>query len=295
MKRFIIFIFMVLGMQVVMAQPQNLDFETWDSSSFALPYPRYWNSLQGQPDAQVTNAQNGNYAIQISVWYYYVKTVAMQMAPINYKPSALDGYYSYTGNIQAIHRTVQNDTVNDTARVCVYLTAWNTAQLKRDTIGQGITILDSTSHYKAFSCPVQYLNPNVTPDSIIIYFSPSIIRGINGMGTLGNTTNPQGYCSYMTIDNLSLQSQATGIAESADQKGIQLFPNPVSDAFTLQFDNADARTVQVYDMYGKLLTTLDTKDIKLTIPAAGLQPGVYQVSVQDRFHRTIHDLKFVKQ
>jgi hypothetical protein len=79
---------------------------------------------------------------------------------------------------------------------------WNPLSNDRDTLGYVEIDLGPVSEFTPFSGTIQYTS-SATPDSIIVSISPSFPRAI-GVGI-------NGWDSYLTVDNLSLETSA-GVA-----------------------------------------------------------------------------------
>ena len=136
------------------AQLINPDFEIWDTDSNSMTtYANSWfPDINNHYCYQASPAQNGNYALGVSVWYYYVKTNAIQKAATTTRPSALEGYYNYTDNVVM---SMAGDTISDTAMVHVLLTKFNNTTQQADTIGYGKIDLFAS---KVQICYVHVLN-----------------------------------------------------------------------------------------------------------------------------------------
>jgi hypothetical protein len=262
------------------AQLQNLNFEDWVSpfTSFTNK-PTGWNiHYDGRVDepttlfncynAPDTAAQSGNYALKLSIWYDYTKDVAFQVAPINYSPTALEGYYTYTDNV--IVPPTSNEEIPDVAQVSVLLTKWNTSLQKKDTIGMGLLDLNGTATYTKFSVNINYFSP-ITPDTIRVLLDPSLLRRDSNLSFF----SPNNTASYFTVDNLSLKNTngpATSITETAAAISAKVFPNPATDQLHI---NGFSGQGSLFDINGRQV--LDTRSLNQnsTFSLAGLPTGLY--------------------
>lgn len=213
------------------AQPANLDFENWYSDTSGNLRLFNWDYLlanSNNPSTGVfgtwrdTIAEQGLYALTVSRWYNYTDDWARQKAAMTVRPASLSGYYSYIDD-----SLVFGSAAHDTALVQVFLTKWNSASVTNDTIGYGRAELTANATYTAFSCTVFYLNSNI-PDSITINIFPtkSYPIGPKGMCVSGNK------CSYLTVDNLSLES-VNAIVPLPTQL-FQYYPNPVANTLFIK-------------------------------------------------------------
>jgi hypothetical protein len=173
MKQTVLFFAIICTALGLRAQLVNTEFETWDSTPSGSVYPHQWPLLANQYCVRDSHAYQGSYALQVSVWYYYSKTTAVQKAAINFRPMTFSGYYKYTDN--SIKSLVTQDMITDTAIASIYLTKWNLATQQNDTIGIGRVPLFATANYSQFVCPVQYSNADI-PDSVTILLDPSLAR-----------------------------------------------------------------------------------------------------------------------
>lgn len=260
------------------AQLHNLDFESWTTDSIsAQVHPDAWSfystSLSSDQNGycyQVTPAQQGDYALGVSVWYYYVKSQAVQKAAYAARPTALDGYYTYTEN--TVHSLLTNDTLSDTALVSILLTRWNDATLRADTVGYGILPLFASGDYSPFSCPVTYASA-AFPDSITIVLDPSIVRRYVDI-TDFQALSAEGTCSYLTIDALSLQTP-TGQVELQADPGFAVYPNPSSGAFTVIHRGSTRTQLAVFNAVGERVYETRATGPRTTIDLSGHPKGIY--------------------
>lgn len=253
MRKIVVWMLLLTSTQVN-AQLQNMDFESCDTSS-GFPgdsshcmFPQGWIRTGTGSDwisgfnsgnGGVADAQQGNKALQISVWYTYNKDMAYQQAPFTSFPESLNGYYKYTDN--TVGSTQQQITGPDSARVSVLLSRWNGLAGQRDTIGFGQLSLGDASHYTGFSCPIHYVS-TVSPDSILIHLDCSRVGAESVIGSMwGNS-------SIFTVDNLSLQGNVLGVDKTAPPSTWRVFPNPGNGY--IRIPGFEGR-VEVMDMNGK--------------------------------------------
>lgn len=254
------------------AQLANPDFESWfdDNGQTKLTGWEHLvkndlNNVSLAGTWQTNNSQHNSYALILSRWYNYTWDVVRQKQSITGNPTALTGYYQYTEN-----ELTGGSNPLDTALVEVFLTRWNIPLQQQDTIGYGRKELGYSGGYSPFSCDISYLQVQ-QPDSILIRIEPSKWAGVSGYCADSN------YCSFLTIDNLSLVD-ATSVP-SIGSTSISIYPNPVTDILTIdngrqQFD------VSVRDITGRLV--YEEKDCrgKKLLNASSWKAGVYLVEVR---------------
>lgn len=286
------------------AQLHNLDFELCDTTlvpRLAGENCRYlegWTRTNGDPGSEgmgmgfVTNnggvpdAQNGDMALQLSVFYHFDKEMAVQRAPFTSFPKSLSGYYTYTDNVVS-NQSNQWKTEPDTATVRVLLSKWNNALSQRDTIGFGELKLNEALNYSTFSCPIGYSSTAVAPDSIHVLLNPSRVReGHNLWAGLG-MSEPE--CSFFTVDNLSLNGDALGLKKIPETINWKVFPNPGNGI--IHISNFEGE-VTIFDINGKLIKTLSYTDSGMDIRF--LSQGVYILRLQHKSGKVGHT-KYVNQ
>jgi hypothetical protein len=54
-----------------------------------------------------------------------------------------------------------------------------------------------------------------------------------------------------------------------------LYPNPTTGEFRIQNSECRIQSVEVYDVYGKLMTSIEVDDHAVTIDASSFASGVY--------------------
>lgn len=275
------------------AQLKNLDFENWDSlvtSSYKSNSPTAWTWTNGasiispwlfySPPATVS--QSGQYALTLSVWYNYTKDAALQTAAINSRPTALNGYYKYTDNLVLGNN---NQMVNDTAEVRVYLTKWNTAFSRNDTVGGGKISLNAIQSFTPFKVNINY-SSNATPDSITVLLDPSLVRraGAGGAYIVVGT----GVGSYFTVDNLSLEAGNLSAGTLSLNNKVKIFPNPSTDI--IHFSDFTG-TVTIAAMNGTIIWSQAIRPHQ-SLSIQDLPVGIYILTLDDG--KTIQQSKIVK-
>ena len=275
MKKLVLLFACLLGAVGGSAQLANLDFEEWATDTLTLNvYPVGWPLIEHSYLERDSVAQHGDYALKVSIWYYYVKTVAEQVAPIHGRPVALSGHYRYEDHL------VERDhvLVEDTALASIYLTRWNAGLMRRDTVGHGMLDLLATPEYRAFNCPVHYVSSDM-PDSVRILLDPSLLR--RDTAHYYFSPSPMGFSSFLTIDNLSLDG-LVGVGEAVDGgSGLLLYPNPAVGHVELVAEDAAARGYVVVDLGGRVCRSGVLRAGKARVDVDDLDGAVYLMRVLD--------------
>jgi hypothetical protein len=84
------------------------------------------------------------------------------------------------------------------------------------------------------------------------------------------------YGNNVFIDNVNITDGPLAI-ETVDDSSLAIFPNPVKDVLTINYDNAISQ-IDVYDINGKLVKTFTT--VNGTINLSDLSNGVYMLNIQ---------------
>ncbi|MBO6051940.1 MAG: T9SS type A sorting domain-containing protein [Bacteroidales bacterium] len=85
-----------------------------------------------------------------------------------------------------------------------------------------------------------------------------------------------GYGNNVFIDNVEISDSPVNV-ESVDESVLAIFPNPVSDVLTINYDKAISQ-IDVYDVNGKLVKTFTT--VGSTVNVSDLSSGVYMLNMQ---------------
>lgn len=270
------------------AQFVNTDFEDWTKGNDSIYRPNNWiinNSMGNFGIFRDNDAQNGNYAMTLSRWYYYTYDDAVQTAATATKPLALKGFFRYTDNDIFFSETAAKDT----AHVYVYAKKWNAATQQNDTIGKGHAKLSEAANWTAFSCPIYYVN-NQMPDSITIRLAPTE-NNINSVAGLCNS-NGNGWCSYFTVDNLNL-SETVGITP-VEAPAFSLYPNPANDkVFIAAAIQNNIVQYTLVDATGKTIMADNNYNLGKEIDLSGLSTGLYILRIDSNGKASTH--KIIKQ
>lgn len=290
MKKCLLFLGLFLVFLNGFSQLENADFENWETS---LNKPTAWNLAQYSDYSELpfsgfyhvpeTNAQSNDYALTLSIWYYYAEDIAIQKAPISYRPTALNGFYKYEDNDIYEGTTL----VTDTAQIAVYLTKWDDILEQRDTIGTGILDFpDEQLSYQSFSNAISYTTDAI-PDSITVIIEPSRFPELNYMQA--GVNGEEGQTSFFTVDNLSLTEENLAVADEVFPL-MKMYPNPVVNTLHISDFEGNAK---LYNVRGQLCLQQTISDDMLAIDVSKLAKGVYFVCLENEGKVTVR--KLIKQ
>ena len=80
-----------------------------------------------------------------------------------------------------------------------------------------------------------------------------------------------------------------GVTELEDQNLVHLFPNPSSDLINIHLTGTwnNNLSIEMYDVQGKLMTTLITDKRKIVLPTKTFSDGMYFVEISDGEHQVV--------
>lgn len=202
--------------------------------------------------------------------------------PYSEKPAKLSFYYKF------------KKVGNDTGFAQIFLTALDSSYKPGKVIGQGSSImLNDTNNYTLMEVPINYFSLD-TPKLMKIVFTTSktLFDRQPGIATAPGDGANTG--TILWIDDITVSG---GTLSSSDEKRKQInwevFPNPISDAATLNFNMPKTEIVKItlYSIEGKELlqlfneTAISNQIYNLEIDGSKLHSGVYIVKFQS--HETI--------
>ncbi len=102
------------------------------------------------------------------------------------------------------------------------------------------------------------------------------------------TSRDEDSYSIYVIEKMMFGGTATSVDEATSENPIKLYPNPVSDVLTIEYD-ANVAYATITDMMGVVIKNISLNPAKTTIDVSSLQPGVYLLSLEKQV------VKFIKQ
>lgn len=184
--------------------------------------------------------------------------------PVSGNPTSLCGYYKYFP---------QN---NDSMWIKIFL--FNNGLIVMD---EQITYSNTASTWTPFTIP---FDPYTTADSATIVICAFLPQG--------STPAPFGN-SVLYVDNLSFDNHITSVKDiTADPWKFNIYPNPVSDIFTLDINETNIVdiTLNIYNSVGKLVRTeLLEKNLQQN-NIGDLSDGIYMVEIKSKERVAIQKL-----
>jgi hypothetical protein len=230
----------------------------------------------GVPDT-VSFAFTG--AIVNSGFTYTIKTGY----PFYNRPQFMAFYYKYS------------PAAGDSATAGIVLTKWNSGTGSRDTVATGMKHMGSKGMYSVDSVMLTYTSAYASggnPDSAFVYFASSNIKrfSINPGGTMTLQYNSTKIGSLLWVDDWFPTS--VGVNEINTMK-YSAFPVPANDVYTLRFEKSERKTIQVFDLNGKLVDEMSGTEKIMNIKTLNYNPGVYLLCIKDASGNLAATEKFV--
>ena len=173
---------------------------------------------------------------------------------------------------------------NDSAPSICFLTKWNTATNKRDTIAGGVHYLNSantSSTYTLHTFPIQYQIFGEAPDTINYIISSSVATSGPTVGT------------SITVDAITFSGNVAGIkSNQAIQATCVAYPNPAVNQITLASTSEKAKFANVYDLTGRLMSKHEMINKQANIDLNSFNGGMYIYVITDESNHSISTSKF---
>jgi hypothetical protein len=177
--------------------------------------------------------------------------------PFPYRPSKMMGKYQFASE----------SPIEDFGQARVILKKYNTATGQADTIGYGENVLlNPTVGFQSFEVSIQYLVPDVTPDSIVVIFY---------------STNPEApnVGGELWVDDLSFDF-STSIFDVENMIAISIFPNPFQEIIKVEIEALEKGQIELIDINGKIVFSklLEKGSQTIKIETSNLVSGNYFIN-----------------
>ncbi len=283
MKKILLFLLLAVN-NVCSGQLLNNSFENWTFTPeigdlWVLNDWMHCNKPGSGPASffgtyKDTIAQSGSFALTLSRWYANDYDIVKFKNECTTKPTFLNGFYKYSDN------ALTSGTM-DTALISVYLTKYNSINQVADTIGAGNIELVTANNFTLFQCPIVYPQSNISPDSILIIIKPSKF----GTGVGIPICLSSSYCSYLTVDNISLTS-GTKTTEAENEKPFVVFPNPTSSNISIVGDILNLR-MAIYNSLGALVWNKIANSEKENLDTNNFHRGIYFLVINGKVDKFV--------
>jgi hypothetical protein len=226
----------------------------------------YNDSVPGQPAYGVVGG-----LVSLGSASFGAQGASFKGVPFPYRPDTLFFAYKYTS------------TGADTAGVTLVMTKNGATVFAGgyNSVGFG---LNKLSQWGLIYAPITslYANGTITPDSLIIQFTSSVLdQPIKG--------------SELHVDQVffSASSPATGINDVSNNIEVSIFPNPATDQLNITADlNLEGHQVVITDMNGKLVRIRPLTNGVNSIELSDVASGNYIYRIADKAGRFIKQDRF---
>jgi hypothetical protein len=144
-----------------------------------------------------------------------------------------------------------------------------------EPIAQGTTVIDyCVNNWTFFTVTANYYLPD--PHSCSLYFTIT-----------DSTQQASGHIgSYFILDDLNMSGNVSVTAKQIE-KSINIFPNPATDHFKIDWPEAADLNFTIYDQSGRDLSGIRHTKNKESIPLDIYSSGIYYLNITDNKETTI--------
>ena len=188
--------------------------------------------------------------------------------------------YTYRAFATTANATSYGDEVTFTTNeqfICEVPTGLDTVNVANQHI-----VIHWTDNANASQWNVQYCTPNAPWTTENAYATTHTIAGLEGNTTyqirVRANCGADGYSDWSSI--LEVTTKNVGINEYL-LNSIKLYPNPANDVVNVEctMNNVQVGALEVFDVYGKLINTVNDIDNPTRLNVSGLASGMYFVRV----------------
>ncbi len=178
------------------------------------------------------------------------------------------------------------------------------ANLKKGTVSRyklsndGQSIISDTIHY--FRGLGRFRDVVVSPDGLKIYVACDSSGSTSGP-TGGVTTTPANPGSILEFTYQTLSATKTitelltetNVQDDLRNKSIDVYPNPATNYFIIYNYNLLNSQILLYDITGKMLRNMQSKDLATRVDVSNLANGVYLLTIKSADSKHIRTEKIV--
>ncbi|WP_084708755.1 T9SS type A sorting domain-containing protein [Siansivirga zeaxanthinifaciens] len=162
-----------------------------------------------------------------------------------------------------------------------------------DLVGKvfNIKTVPGTGAESVFPIDLNALNPQPVPGTWYSYDMPITFSGPTAATRqVGITSNLNNVVWY---DNLYFHKNTTLAIKNFEIAGLNVYPNPAQDSWTVKTQNIKMSSIEVFDILGKNVISLKPETTEATINASQLKSGLYFAKINTA--NGSNSLKLVKQ
>ena len=180
------------------------------------------------------------------------------------------------------------------------------AQLKRGAItrfklsNDGLSIISDTIHY--FQGKGRFRDIVVSPDGLKLYVACDSSGSTSGP-TQGVTTTPANPGSILEFTYvppsgsrmITQMIQESKVEDDVKDRSIDVYPNPASVYFIVYNYSQEGRSIDLYDLNGKLVKKQFAMNLATRVDVGNLSNGLYILKITDTKGKTIRTEKIIIQ
>lgn len=175
----------------------------------------------------------------------------------------------------------------DTSGVGVLLWKWNGTS--RTYIGGGKNAYTNTVTSMTNATLNIAYSSTVTPDSMCIYVGSSYKFPTSGTGIRKGAKEG----STIWVDNFNYPASTVGVAENNIQTiELKAYPNPANTSLYVATESAEAKTMEIIDLTGKVIEKIAFNDGKLKLDVSKYNTGLYFYNVLGNNNQNLKSGKF---
>lgn len=141
-----------------------------------------------------------------------------------------------------------------------------------------LSIIDASGNILATANPSNMSSATITTTLV----PGTFYLLVDGMGT-GNPLT--GFSDYASLGEYTIEGKiiiAPTAIHEAIREQLSIYPNPAADQINIQLTNAGIHTIQIFNILGQTLHTLQTDESLVAINLSSYNKGVYFVTVENK-------------
>lgn len=224
---------------------------------------------------------------------------AAKLAPVDLAAAGAPGFYfsqmdlgtegmgvpnsNLLASFEFMHKFIDNGTGTISA-VNVAQTKWNATTNSRDTLLFG--------NFTGLSVVTEY-----TKETVLMENGPQFVEGENPdtlfiSVVLFSTDQSSVNATEFYVDEFVLNNRPASIEDLA-MENVSVYPTVSNTIVNFAFDNANDRSVQVFDLNGKMVKTMRSNTNNMVVNVSDLSSGNYFYKITDANNQYLNSGKFM--
>lgn len=278
----------------------NLDVETWTQGEpdgwftlhilSTLPAP-----LTGPLtiEEETTDPAEGSSSAMLTSRYCPTCPAIAQQVGVNLPdtvPGVMDQEFAVPDANNAVPATFsfqfKSIPVGDD-RAAVIAQGWKWENEQRNYVASAGGILNPSATWQTISVNFNFQGSPVGVDSVEILTttSASAIGFPNAPGIRDSSV------LYLDDFQITFTSSVSSNLEAANSN-IEVYPNPANNFLNFRFNNDDARSIDIYDLSGRLVNTTEVRNDFINLNVSELSNGMYIYQIRDNEGNQVKSDKF---